>query len=167
MQLEEVAIRINYFHGASDDYLRMLGVDRALLPTPEEWYAWYAEDYLRPIDERVNYQLIWELDGSTVGFSSTDRILYGDQAFMHLHILKSGDRKRGLGVEFVRESARIYFHVLKLQRLFCEPNAFNVAPNRTLQRAGFRYLFTHDAQPSSINSPQTTTRWVLGRSDAI
>jgi hypothetical protein len=33
MQLGEVGVRINYFHGSSDEHLRMLGVDRALLPT--------------------------------------------------------------------------------------------------------------------------------------
>ncbi|HLX77551.1 MAG TPA: GNAT family protein [Acidimicrobiales bacterium] len=163
MRLDEVGIRINYFLGASDDYLYELGVDRAQLPTPEDWFALYKEDYLRPIEERVNYQLIWEIDGSVVGFSSADRIVYGQYAFMHLHILDQENRKQGLGVEFVRESARLYFEALALERLFCEPNAFNVAPNRTLQRAGFRYLFTHEAQPSPINYPQVTTRWVLER----
>lgn len=82
---------------------------------------------------------------------------------MHLHILTSTHRHGGLGAALVTESAPIYFRVLELERLFCEPNAFNVAPNRTLQRAGFRYLFTHRAQPSPINFPQITTRWVLER----
>jgi len=127
------------------------GVDRALLPTPGDWIALYEKDYLRPIQERVNYLLIWELDGSTVGFSSADRIVYGDQAFMHLHILNQENRKQGLGVAFVRESARVYFNALGLERLFCEPNAFNVAPNRALQGAGFPVPLTHEAQPSPIN----------------
>ncbi len=99
-----------------------------------------------------------------VGFSSRDRIRFGVDAFMHLHLLHAHDRRAGLGAEFVRQSARLYMDVLQLQRLFCEPNAFNVAPNRALQRAGFRYLFTHHAQPSPINFPQVTTRWQLGRS---
>jgi RimJ/RimL family protein N-acetyltransferase len=80
---------------------------------------------------------------------------------MHLHVVEAGLRRSGLGTEFVRLLARAYFGALQLQRLLCEPNAFNVAPNRTLQAAGFRYLFTHMAQPSSINCPQVTTRWVL------
>jgi len=96
-----------------------------------------------------------------VGFSSTDRIDFGNEAFMHLHIVEEGLRSTGLGTQFVKLSARAYFADLELKRLFCEPNAFNVAPNRTLQRAGFRYLFSHEARPSSINSPQITTRWVL------
>jgi RimJ/RimL family protein N-acetyltransferase len=80
---------------------------------------------------------------------------------MHLHIVDPALRREGLGVEYVRLSALTYFRVLGLQRLFCEPNAFNTAPNRTLQRAGFRYLLTHETKPGPINFFQTTTRWVL------
>ena len=61
---------------------------------------------------------------------------------MHLHILSPMLRRKGVGAEFVKSSTQVYFRVLELERLFCEPNAFNVAPNRTLQRAGFHYLFT-------------------------
>lgn len=163
MQLAEVGIRIDYFHGASDQHLRTLGVDRSLLPTPDAWRASYEEDFARPVHARANYSLVWERYGSVVGFSSADRILFGREAFMHLHILDQGMRGQGLGAQFVRESARIYFEVLKLQRLFSEPNALNVAPNRTLQRAGFRYLFSHETKPGPINFPQLATRWVLDR----
>ena len=163
MHLVDVGIRIDYFHGASDDHLRTLGVDRALLPTPEAWWDFYADDYARPIRERLNYSLVWELDGQAVGFSSTDQIVFGETAFMHLHILRLAQRRSGLGVKFVTESAQIYFRVLELKRLFCEPNAFNVAPNRALQRAGFQYQFTHETTPNPINFPQPATRWVLDR----
>jgi RimJ/RimL family protein N-acetyltransferase len=163
MRLDEVGIRIGYFHDASDDHLRLLGVDRALLPTRATWRKFYDDDYARPIHERVNYTLIWELDGEVVGFSSTDQITFGEQAFMHLHILDSTRRDSGLGTQFVKESAAIYLNVLELRRLFCQPNAFNVAANRTLQRAGFRYLLSEHTTPSAINFPQAVTRWVLER----
>jgi RimJ/RimL family protein N-acetyltransferase len=82
---------------------------------------------------------------------------------MHLHILEPSLRQQGLGAEFVRMSAEAYFRALELQRLYGEPNAFNIAPNRALQHAGFRYLCTHEAQPSPINFLQVTTRWVMDR----
>jgi len=145
----------------------MLGVDRASLPSRDAWHSTYVEDYARPIEEREGYSLVWELDGRTVGFSSTDRIVFGEEAFMHLHIMGPDLRHRGYGTEFVKESARHYFRVLQLERLYCEPNAFNRAPNRTLQRAGFHYLFTHEAQPSPMNFHQATTRWMLDRSDPL
>jgi RimJ/RimL family protein N-acetyltransferase len=165
MRLDEVGLRIDYFHRASDEYLRTLGVDRGSLLSPEAWASFYAQDYAKPIEERDNYSLVWELDGRTVGFSSTDRIVIGEEAFMHLHIVDPTLRREGLGIEFVKLSAQTYFRVLGLQRLFCEPNAFNTAPNRTLQRAGFRYLLTHETKPGPINFFQTTTRWVLDRTE--
>ena len=84
----------------------------------------------------------------------------------NLHIVSPELRHQGFGAQFVQESARQYFQMLHLDRLYCEPNAFNTAPNRTLQRAGFRYLFTHEAQPSPINFHQTTTRWVMEGPDS-
>jgi RimJ/RimL family protein N-acetyltransferase len=163
MELAEVDVRIDYFHDASDEYLKHLGVDRALLPSREAWRAYYEEDFARPIRERETYNLAWELDGRIVGFSSTDRIEFGEEAFMHLHIVGEPDRRAGLGTEFVRLSVDQYFLALELRRLFCQPNAFNVAPNRTLQRVGFRYVLTAEMQPSPINFPQPLTRWVLER----
>ena len=164
MTLSEVHLRIEYFHNATDDHLRVLGVDRALLPSREAWQALYEADYARPVAERVNYSLVWELAGRIVGFSSTDNIAFGEQAFMHLHIIESHDRRVGMGAEFVRLSALQYFDVLQLQRLYSQPNAFNVAPNRTLQRVGFRYVFTREMQPGPINYVQPVTRWVLDKS---
>ncbi len=52
-----------------------------------------------------------------------------------------------------------------MRRLFCQPNAFNTAPNRTLQRVGFRYVGTYEMQPSPINFPQSITRWMLSAGD--
>jgi len=167
MQLAEVDLRINYFHRSSDEYLRRLGIDRARLLTPEAWRSFYEEDYARPLSERESYSVVWELDGRRVGFSSTDRIVFGQEAFMHLHIVEPQLRREGLGAEFVRMSAEMYFRVLELERLFSEPNAFNTAPNRTLQRAGFRYLFTHEAQAGPINFLQVTNRWVMDRPPSV
>jgi Acetyltransferase (GNAT) domain len=163
MRIEEVGFRIDYFHDASDEYLVKLGVDRALLPGREAWRTHYEEDFARPIAERDSYNLVWELDGWPVGFSSTDKIEFGEQAFMHLHIVEEPNRRRGLGAEFVRLSVEEYFRALELRRLFSQPNAYNVAPNRALQRAGFIYVFSAEMQPSTINFVQPITRWVLER----
>jgi RimJ/RimL family protein N-acetyltransferase len=163
LRLDELDIRLDYFHGASDEYLTQLGIDRALLPSKDDWRAYYVEDFARPLAERETYNLAWELDGRVVGFSSVDGIEFGEQAYMHLHIVEEPRRRSGLGTEFVRLSVDEYFRALDLRRLFCQPNAFNVAPNRTLQRVGFRYVLTAEMAPSVINFPQPITRWVLER----
>jgi RimJ/RimL family protein N-acetyltransferase len=163
MRLSEVGARIDYFHGASDEYLEMLGVQRSRLPARDDWLAAYEREFALPIAERSSYILAWELDGELVGFSTADPFTFGDEAFMHLHIRAPELRHAGLGVEFVRRSADAYFETLQLRRLLCQPNAFNVAPNRTLQAAGFRYVCTEVCRPHPINFEQPITRWVLER----
>jgi RimJ/RimL family protein N-acetyltransferase len=158
---DEMGIRVGYFHGAGDEHLRRMGVDRALLPPPDEWLAAYAADAARPRHERITSSLAWERDGEVVGFGSIDRITYGEEAFFHLHLLDEGRRRHGLGVPFVRLSAARFAELFALRRLLSEPNAFNVAPNRTLQRAGFRYVCTHETVPGPLNPRQPVTRWVL------
>lgn len=167
MTLQEVVIRIRYFHEASDEHLISLGVDRTLLPKPDDWLAFHERDYARPPSDRESYAVLWELDHHAVGFSTLDRIVFGDQAFMHLHIVNEPDRRRGLGTEFVKRSVDVYFRVFHLYRLCCEPNALNVAPNRTLQRAGFTYVFSHETVPGPINFRQVATRWVLPRPSGL
>jgi RimJ/RimL family protein N-acetyltransferase len=163
LRLDEIGLRVDYLRDASDEYLLKLGADRNLFPSRADWLAFYEEDFAQPLAERETYNLAWELDGRLVGFSSTDKIEFGEQAFMHLHIVEAPNRRRGLGTEFVRLSVDEYFRALELKRLFCQPNAYNVAPNRTLQRAGFRYLFSAQMQPSAINFVQPVTRWVVER----
>ena len=166
MDADEFHIRIDYFHRATDSELIVLGVDRARLPSPRAWQESYEADQSRSVEERSGYALLWLLDDVVVGFSTADQIVFGQQAHMHLHILDADRRRQGLGTQFVRLSATAYFEAFDLQWLFCEPNALNVAPNRTLQQAGFRYVLSRECTPSPINFPQVTTRWVLERDRA-
>ena len=105
--------------------------------------------------------VMWEANGDQVGFSTADRIRFGQEAYMHLHIVDPQHRRAGAGLRCLKETVHLYFDLLQLDRLFCEPNAFNVAPNRTLQRAGFRYVKTHMTVPGRLNYHQAVTQWVI------
>jgi RimJ/RimL family protein N-acetyltransferase len=106
------------------------------------------------LDQRSLVAVIWLSDDRPVGFSTSDKIRYGEQANMHLRVTEPGRRQQGVGVECMRRTVDFYFEHLKLKRLFCEPNAFNVAPNRTLQKAGFKCLKTHMTVPGALNYHQ-------------
>lgn len=160
MHLDDVQLKINYFHNGSDELLNLMGVDRDRLPSREAWLQFFKDDDLRPIDERINYSLVWEIDGSPVGFSSTDRIVLGETAFMHLHIIDPTIRGSGFGVQFVRLSTDAYVETLGLTTIYSEPNAFNRAPNRTLQKAGFKYVSTQENTPGPLNYRQITNLWL-------
>jgi RimJ/RimL family protein N-acetyltransferase len=158
---DEAHIVTSYFHNATPEYLETLGVDPTRLPAPAAWQARIAEQYALPVEQRAAIVTVWLAGDRPVGFSSCDKIVYGERANMHLHVLEPDNRRRGIGTEGVRGSAQIYIRMLKLNLLFCEPHAFNAGPNRTLQKAGFKYLKTHMTVPGPYNFHQAVNRWVL------
>jgi RimJ/RimL family protein N-acetyltransferase len=161
MQLAETDLIIDYFHSASPEFLNTLGVDPSRLPPRTQWQARFEHLFALPIEERNFFAIVWEIDGRAAGWSSVDKVVFGQEAYMHLHILDPERRRAGNGTFFVRESAKIYFDTLRISRLYCEPHALNVAPNRTLQAAGFKYVKTHMTVPGPLNFHQPVTRWVL------
>jgi RimJ/RimL family protein N-acetyltransferase len=163
MTLEEADRIIAYFHTSTPEHLEILGVDPSRLPSASDWQRRYAQMFEQPVEQRASFIVSW-LDGDRfIGFSTTDKISFGEQANMHLHIVEPSLRNSGIGTACVTQSVDIYFATLKLKRLFCEPNAFNVAPNRTLQKAGFKYLKTHMTVPGILNFRQPVNRWVVER----
>lgn len=163
MRLSECGLVIDYFLDAKPDFLDDLGVDPWRLPERAEWQARYQKDYARPLEERQHYLVLWRRNAVPIGFSSVNKIQFGEEAYMHLHITDESKRKSGYGSTLVRQSVDIYFDRLKVRRLFCEPHVFNTAPNRTLQKAGFKYVKTHMTVPGPLNYRQAVNRWVVAR----
>src|SRR6185312_14145470 len=163
MTLEETEIVIDYFHGSSVEHLDMMGVDPSRLFPRPVWRQRYADAYALPRVERTMMCVLWLEDETPIGFSTTDLVSFGEQARMHLHVLEPERRNSGLGVQCVRRSVDVYFETLKLKRLICEPNAFNMPPNRTVQAAGFRYVKTYMTVPGPLNYHQPVTRWIIER----
>lgn len=161
MEFSEVNLIIDYFHQASPEYLNSLGVDPTRLPERVQWKSAIERQFDLPIEQRTTFLVLWEVEGDPVGFSTSDKIKFGQEAYMHLHILHPERRQAGNGAFFVKQTARIYFETLQISRLFCEPYALNAAPNRTLQRAGFKYIKTHETVPGPLNFRQPVTRWML------
>jgi RimJ/RimL family protein N-acetyltransferase len=163
MAFGESDLIIDYFHRSTPEHLEMMGVDPSRLPTPDAWRERYRQDFGRPLEQRTALLVIWLSEDAPIGFSTSDKIVHGERANMHLHIVDAKARRRGLGVDCVRRTVDLYFERLKLKSLFCEPNALNVAPNRTLQKVGFRYVKTHMTVPGPLNFHQAVTRWVIER----
>ena len=163
MLLSETDLVIDYFLNATPAYLNSLGVDPARVPERAQWQARFEHQFALPIEQRSVLLVLWELNGEPTGFSSSDKIKFGEEAFMHLHVLHPERRQQGNGAIFVRQTASVYFDMLKIKRLFCEPYALNTAPNRTLQAAGFKYIKTHETVPGPMNFHQPVTRWMIER----
>ncbi|WP_424630421.1 GNAT family N-acetyltransferase [Bradyrhizobium sp. SYSU BS000235] len=164
MTLQETAQIIDYFHGSTPEHLETLGVDPSRLPPVSQWQRLYEQMFDQPAEQRRSLLVSWLFDGKFFGFSTADKINIGQHAHMHLHITDPSLRQQGSGVECVRQTVELYFQTLKLKQLFCEPHAFNAAPNRTLQKAGFKYVKTHMTVPGPLNFHQAVNRWVIDRS---
>lgn len=163
MTAAETDLIIDYFLHSTPEHLEMLGVDPTRFPPVASWRERLRRECALPVEHQSVVPVIWLSDDQPIGFSSSDKIVHGEQANMHLHVIDPGRRHQGVGAECVRRSVDLYFDRLKLKRLFCEPHAFNVAPNRTLQKAGFKYLKTHMTVPGPLNFHQAVTRWVIER----
>jgi RimJ/RimL family protein N-acetyltransferase len=163
MTLQETALIIAYFHEATPEHLEMLGVDPTRLPPALQWQRLYQQMFDQPVEQRSSLLVSWFCDDRFLGFSTADKIRVGQQANMHLHITDASQRKQGIGVECVRQTVELFFQHLELKQLYCEPNAFNTAPNRALQKAGFKYVKTHMTVPGPLNFHQAVNRWMIDR----
>ena len=106
MQVDEVDLVVDYFHGSTDEHLVTLGVDRAKLPAPAAFRQLLEREFNRPVPERDRLLVIWESDDAPVGFSSCDTITVGNEAKMHLHVVAPEHRRQGIGTECVRQTVR-------------------------------------------------------------
>ncbi len=163
MTLAESDLVIDYFLKSTPEHIEMIGLDPTRFPRRAAWREYFRQEFALPLDQRGVFLVIWLLDNRAVGFSSCDKIVFGESAHMHLHVVDAARRRQGVGVACVRRSVELYFDKLKLERLFCEPNALNVGPNRTLQKAGFTYVKTHMTVPGPLNYHQAVTQWVMER----
>lgn len=117
-----------------------------------------------PFERKGTYALIWEADNIPVGHSNINKIIFGKEAYMHLHIWRSTWRKKGLGIQLVKKSLPIYFDKFNLEELICEPRSGNPAPNKTLENSGFEFEKKYITIPGIINYEQEVNRWKMKRS---
>jgi len=157
---------VDYFLTANDAFLEGMGVDRQKLPQRAAWLQAALLDHERGEMERERYYLAWIYDGIPIGHSSINKIKFGDEAFIHLHLWVSELRRKGLGTQYFRASAAEFMRAFRLQRLFCEPFADNLGPNCVLRNSGFRFVKTYRTVPGSINLEQDVNQYVLERTYA-
>lgn len=161
MRPKDIPHLVRYWSRAEADYLKSMGVDLNKLPDDDALSSVLHRQLELPITERSSYCLIWEVDGKAVGHSNLNPITYGERANMHLHMWDPEYRRRGLGARLVRLSIPYFFENFKLKMLFCEPYAFNAAPNRTLDKLGFLFVKQYVTIPGSINFEQWVNRWAM------
>ena len=156
---KDAELIVRYFHDATPEFLKGMGVDREKLPAAEEWIAKIHDNITRPMEEKEFFYVIWMFENKPIGHSNINKIVYGQEAYMHLHLWTPDRRHQGIGTSLVRLSLPYYFRNFKLNELFCEPHALNPAPNKTLERMGFEFVKEYETVPGWINFHQPVKRW--------
>lgn len=152
---------VDYFLNSDKDFLVSMGVDTSKLPSKQEWLDLLNSNFILSNDKKKFFYIIWLLDDQPVGHSNINKIIYSNEAYMHLHLWQKQVRQKGMGVEFLRLTIPYYFAIFQLENLFCEPSAYNPAPNKALKKAGFDFIKSYDTVPGWINFYQTVNLWCL------
>ncbi len=164
LEVEDIDLILKYWKGASPEYLRGMGADINKFPDWDDFYQMLEKQSSLPYSEKKSLALIWLQGKEAIGHSNVNKIEYGKQAFMHLHLWNTSQRKQGMGARLVSKSLPHYFENLELETLYCEPYAYNEAPNWTLQKVGFVFIKKHRCVPGSLNFEQDVNRWQMNRS---
>lgn len=163
MEKDEIGLMIRYFLDATPEFLRGMGVDRNLLPAYDTWLNKVESDFDKPMEQREFFYVIWMHEERPIGHSNINKIVFGKEAYMHLHLWKPDKRQQGIGSSLVRLSLPYYFRNFQLKELYCEPHAHNLAPNRTLERTGFQFVEEYETIPGWIQFKQPVKRWRMSR----
>ena len=161
MESADIPDIAQYWSGADPLFLRGMGVDPGKVPSRDQWIHMLSEQMNLPFKEKQTYYLIWQVDGRSVGHSNIRPIIFGEDAYMHLHLWDPTVRSRGMGTALVRMTLPYFFENLRLKRIYSEPYALNPAPNNTLQKVGFDFVKEYTTTPGFLNFEQPVRRWEL------
>ena len=164
---KDIDLIIMYWHGLSDSELLKFGADKTKFPKLKDWQQKLKAEIDKNINQKQFYYLLWLLDDIPVGHSNIDKIKFGETAFMHLHLWKPNFRLKNLGFQFSQKTMPVYFKIFELEKLYCEPNSNNTAPNRLLEKLGFEFIKQSKKTPNWITFYQKVNEFVLNRSSVI
>jgi len=159
----DIELLADYWSASDPYHLIGMGVDLQKVPPRSDLIAMLSTQLGLPLKGRQSHYTIWEVDCTPIGHCNVNKIRFGCDAYMHLHVWRSDQRRRGLGAPLVRESLRYFFGQLELEDLYCEPYALNPAPNALLAKTGFELIKQYTIVPGAINFKQPVNRWHMSR----
>ena len=161
IQAPDIEPITNYWLNSDDAFLTSMGVDLKKMPSREQWHQMLASQLTQAYTEKQSYCTIWEINGQAVGHCNINKIKFGEEAYLHLHLWQPNDRQKGVGTTFVKMSLPYFFTNLQLKRLYSEPYSLNPGPNKTLEKVGFQLLQTMVTTPGWLNFEQEVNLWAL------
>ena len=166
-ELEERDIELitDYWLNSPPEYLTGMGVDLTKMPNRDEWTEFLSEQLKQTYKDKKSYCIIWEVNGKPIAHCNANKIVFGDKAYMHLHIWEAENRKKGLGTAFLKRTIPRFFANLQLNKLYCETYESNAAPGKALLKTGFKLINKYVSTPGWLNFEQPVNLWELGLKD--
>lgn len=161
IEKNDIDLITHYWLSADPAFLTGMGVDLDKMPSGEDWTTMLSMQLTQSYPEKKSYCMIWQVDNKAIGHCNVNKIKFGEEAFLHLHLWNPGFRKKGMGTEFVKMSLPYFFKNLELKTIFSEPYALNPAPNKVLEKAGFTFVKEHITIPGFLNFEQPVNYWEL------
>lgn len=161
MTLAEHMLVADYWANASDGYLLALGADKTKLPSRDQWVKTLTDQFHTSLSQRHMFYLGWEFKGGLVGHSNMSPFTYGKTGMIHMHIWNDANRGQGIAQSCLSHSIRMFFDILNLQMIICEPYAQNMGPNKVLQSLGFRSVKRYSTKPGPFNLQQEVNRYEI------
>ncbi len=158
---QDIPLIADYWLNSDSDFMKSMGVDLSKLPSRTQWHEMLEAQLAAPIREKQSYATVWLLNGEPVGHCNINKIKFGEEAYMHLHLWQPELRQKGDGVKLAKMSIPYFFEKFELKRLYCEPYALNEAPNKILAKLGFKLVKEHVTIPGYINFEQPVKLWVM------
>jgi len=163
LQKSDIPKIISYWLNSDPEFMKGMGVDLTKMPAEDSWTQMLEEQLHQDYKDKKSYCLIWEVDKEPIGHSNVNKIKFGHEAYMHLHIWYQEFWSKGLGVQFVKLGLPLFFKNMQLQKIYCEPYALNPAPNKTIEKAGFSFVKEYVTTPGWINFEQKVNLWELNK----
>ena len=159
----DIPYLVDYWMKSDPAYLVSMGVDLEKLPTENSLREMLSSQLSQSYESKSSYCIIWLVNNIPSGHSNINRISFGNEAYMHLHLWNPNTRKLGYGEQFLKKTIPYFFNHFKLLHLYSEPYALNPAPHKALERAGFELEMEYITTPGAINFQQPVKRWHLSR----
>lgn len=151
----------NYWFTADKEHLTAMGIDIAKMPAQEDFSSMLEKQFSLPYPDKKAYAVIWMVNGEPIGHCNLNPVEFGDHAYMHIHIWHEKNRKSGYGTELIKLSLPYFFKNMSLKKIYCQPYALNPSPNKTLEKAGFKFVKEYIITPGSITFEQPVMLWEI------
>ncbi len=83
---QDIESLVDYWTKSDPAFLVSMGVDLVRGPAPDDLREMLQQQLSQDYQEKKSYCIIWLVDGSPVGHSNVNKIIFGEEASMHLHI---------------------------------------------------------------------------------